>query len=320
MPQSNPSADAFLDTVSVEPDTPPDQQADPAPVPAAEPTGSDPADTGQDPTSLPEDPAQPPSQDERPPRSVPIQALDEARGQTADLKAQLEEERASKARMEKAYEAVVAMAQGQGQAQQPQQPQQPEIPSYDDDPAEHLRVRQEMLDRQVAEMSQQGQVQQAQSHAQMALVARQQAYMETHPDYPQALDHVRKLTTQSNVLAGMDPTAAAADAEQRLFYAAVQAMNNGQDPAKMVYEQAKLVGFQGGAAPAATTATQQAAQQLKAVQQGQQANKSLSDGGGQAAGQPMTLEDLANLSDKEMLDPKNWDRIVGASMNRFDMP
>lgn len=219
--------------------------------------------------------------------------------------------------MEQTYQSLVQMAQA-GQAPAETTPE-PAVPAFDEDPAEHLRLKQQAMEQQLAQMNQQGQVQSAQSHAQASLVAHQQAFIKSTPDYPQALDHLRQVATQSNVLAGMSPTEAAAQAEQQLFFAGVNAMNAGKDPAGMVYEQAKLTGYQPqGGAPAQGGNAKAAADQLKAVQAGQQSNRSLSDGGGQAAGQPMSLEDLAALSDSEIM--KNWDRVIGAGTSSFDLP
>lgn len=262
------------------------------------------------------EPAEEPSEaapaEERPPRNVPIQALDEERGLRRDAEARMAEYQKTIDKQNERFAQVVEM--WQNRAAGPQQPEQPQGPTYEDDPAEYLRAQVNELQQTKQAFMEQQQVQGQVSQAQQMLLASQTAYMEQKPDFPQALQAVRNGTAQQiSAVEGLGAQAAQQKAEQVLFEQAVRAMASGVDPAQAIYSMASVFGYQ---APAAETgdagvapSMESQAAKLKTVQQGQAANKSLSDGGDTAAPPPASLEDLANMSDEEF--DKSWSKVIG---------
>ena len=194
----------------------------------------------------------------------------------------------------------------------------PQVPNLEDEPVENIDTRLRSLEGMAQNYGQQQNVNQQLQQANTQVQAMEQQFAGTTPDYGVAVNHVQNLLVQDLQLRGVDAMTAAGQVRQEMAMAAIQVLVNGQDPAAVLYERAKLMGYK-PAAPngeeAKEASLEEKAAQLKTVEQGQTANRSLSDGGGRASGQPETLEDLANLSDAEI--DKHWNRIVGRAGPTF---
>lgn len=294
----NEAMDEFFDGDAPEPeileDEAPAEESAPEEEASAEETPLEAAET--EPAEEP--PAEAPA-DERPPKSVPIQALDEERQKRYELERKVET-------MNDRFSEVLT------RLSQPPAPPPAEVPAFEDDPAGHLKHQVDELNQVKRTVEQEREYSNQVGQANNAIIAAEQAYGQTQPDYIQAVQHVAGIMFKNAQIYGSDPAAAMASVRQEMFDGAVKALAAGRDPAATLYERAKLMGY---STPATSEGTpkpslEKQATQLRAVEQGQKVNRSLSEAGGQA--QPdMSLEALASM-DAEDFD-KNWDKIVGAA-------
>jgi hypothetical protein len=121
------------------------------------------------------------------------------------------------------------------------------------------------------------------------------------PDFAAAYQHLLRSRDQELAMMGTaDPqqrAAVIADEERSVVGRALQ---DGTSPAEFIYRLAKSRGYQSPApdAPAARSGKAPVTEQIEVIQRGQAAAKSLSTVGG-AAGDTITPEALANMSDDE---------------------
>ncbi|NIV38719.1 MAG: hypothetical protein GWN58_57665, partial [Anaerolineae bacterium] len=132
----------------------------------------------------------------------------------------------------------------------------PPPPSYEDDPAAYLRHQNEQIQKQLqaqqeAAQQQQQTMQQQQQQVQQVvqeLQRREQRFVSEHPDYYDALDHVRQVER-----ARLEPVLRAqgmgeAQIEQYMgqyeLEAGFQWMQAGLDPAQMVYQMAQAYRYE----------------------------------------------------------------------------
>jgi hypothetical protein len=243
--------------------------------------------------SAPAEPAPAEEPEERAGKYVPIQALDEERHLRKELEGKV-------AAMNDRFSEVVA------RLNQPPQPPAPEAPSFEDDPAGHLKQRVDDLAQTKEQLTQQQEYSRQIGQANNAILAAEQAFAQNNPDYQMAVQHVAGMMFKNAQIYGSDPVAAMAQVRQELFDSAIKAMASDRDPASTLYERAKLMGYE---KPSSATPPEKQAAQLRTVQAGQEANRSLSEGGAGKTAPEMTLEALANM-DPDDFD-KNWDKIVG---------
>lgn len=248
---------------------------------------------------------------ERPPNYVPIQALDEARGQHKETQELLRQAQGTINTMNERFSEFVTHVRG-GEKEG--------APSLEDEPVDNLDSRLKALEgyaetygQQQQHQTQQQQVAQQLQQAGSQIQAAEAQFQSNTPDYAQAVQYVQNLFAKDLALRGVEPMAAAGQVRQEMGMAAVQVLVSGQDPAAVLYERAKALGYQPAAGGQETM--EDKAAQLKAVAGGQAANRSLSDGGGRSPGQPNSLEELAELPDAEI--DKNWDRIIGRAGPTF---
>lgn len=240
-------------------------------------------------------------QAERQPKTVPLEALHEARGQ-------FKAERAAREQAERTFAERMAVLEQrlQSLAAPPQAP-----PSVQDDPVAYFEHRLNQTGQQAQAAIQQAQLlqQQNQQHAQMQALAQQVArdqadFSAKTPDYSDALAHLRANREQELVAYGADPAAASQAVGQELFQMALQARAQGRNPAEIAYQLAKVRGY-------APQAAANPAQKLEAERRGVAAARSLGNGG-QASGK-LTAEALATMSDSDFkkLSESDWRKAMG---------
>lgn len=247
----------------------------------------------------------------RPPNYVPIQSLDEERGMRKEAQDQLRESQQTINAMNHRFSEFVSHVKG-GE----QQSAKPNLPALEDEPVENIDSRLRSLEGMADQYGQQQNVSAQLQQANAQVQVMEQQFAGKTSDYGTAVTHVQQLLIQDLQLRGIDPMAAANQVRQEMAMAAIQVLVAGKDPAEVLYERAKLMGYAPPAGQETQAGTLEAkAAQLKNVEQGQETNRSLSEGGGRAPDRPETLEDLAALDDAGL--DKHWDRIIGRAGPTF---
>lgn len=256
---------------------------------AEAPSKSEPPATGS------EDPnpqgAQPPEKDNL------VSALTEERARRRQLQQQNE-------MMQQRFNELMVRLQ-QPQPAQAVQQQAPEIPKFEDDPAGHLQALQSQLNQQLQEvnrrLSQHDQRSQlVDQHIQFvqAVAAREAEFAASHPDYQQASQYIQDRKIAEYKALGLDEASARQALARDTMAVAQMALQRNQNPAELLYNAAKALGFAG-------------VQQQPAVQAAKPATPtSLSGVGGtpgEEAGQP-TLDAISKMSDAEF--DAWWDKMA----------
>lgn len=230
------------------------------------------------------------------PRTVPLAALREEREERKRLRDELNQVRSQ-------TDALVARIL---HAQQPQQEQQPQIPDYSQDPVGHLRAQNELLQRQLGQVTNylNGQHQQSQQYTEQQavvqqmqdfLVADEAKFRTQAPDYDAAASFLQNSRASEYKALGMNNPAEISRALQQDLMAMVNiARHNGTSVAEAAYTLAKARGYKGAQQPQ----QQEGAAKIAAINQGQQHAASLSQAGGGAA-PPMSVERLLAMDDAE---------------------
>jgi hypothetical protein len=144
-----------------------------------------------------------------------------------------------------------------------------------------------------------------QSNIMAAVTNQVAAFEKDHPDYSQAYQHVVKLRMHEYSLQGMTR----AEAEQEFGKVANQiilrAMQNGKNPAQVVYTMAQKYGFK-------ASAPEKADKTLETIRKGQQASQSLERTTPQETTN-LTKSSLGDMSEKELdrVVRDQWDELFG---------
>lgn len=252
-----------------------------------------------------EAPRQEPKPKER--KSVPLaeHLSEREKRQAAEKEAQ--ELREARARLEGAYQ---QLSQRFAQPQEPPKPQ----PTVEEQPLEVLKATQQRL----AEFERQQQEAQitAQFSQHVSGLARQ--FKAQNPDYDQALKFVADMRRQELALFGMPPQMIDQQLVRDEFEVSAAALQNGRNPAEVIYGMARARGFQ----PANGTQAHQAAPNgqaasqtgpsLETIAKGQQASRSLGNVGGAAPDTLTGIDRIASMSEKEIanLSPEEFRKIM----------
>lgn len=175
-------------------------------------------------------------------------------GQTVPLAVLLDERKnfqqrmddlAAKAAKFEAFEARMKEIQAEKDKPAPE----PE-PEYLDDPKEYVdhkvgkaEERAATAEEKAAKLEEQTQQRAQMEQINNRLNTYDQELMKTTPDYYDALEHVRQINIANIKAMGANDTQAAQQAGQAIFMAQVQAMRQGVDPAKYMYEMAGRFGY-----------------------------------------------------------------------------
>lgn len=260
------AAEAVIEQVSqTETETPPETQAPPETVTEQTPT--------QTTTTTPTPPPVP--------RTVPLEALHEAREQVKSLRAQIAAIEAQPKLTAEDAELLKSL-----RAQQTQEPAPPDFLSdpkgYVDARLQTALKKLETAETGIAQTREQVQQQNQMRDLLSSVAAHEQTFIATTPDYTQALAHVRAVRSEQLKL--MYPTASAAQIQQQIAQEEIggsaQALQAGLNPAEVVYKFAKTVGY----APKATNGAQGAQPQPPQPPPDRSSARSLGGAAGGAAG------------------------------------
>jgi len=302
---------ALMDQMRAE-DAAPDDT--PAPAPQADTTIA--ADDA--PADDPDAPA-----GQKPNRMVPLGALHEERERRKALEATVAEERRARQVLEERTNIIL---QRLGPQQQPAQDQTPQIPDLNTDPVGHITGSIEQVRQQLANLQNQGQLtqQQQQQAAQIQMLqqhamVREHAFRADNPDYDQAVTFLRKQRDNELEAQGWtDPVQRQALITQEALGMAAMAMQNGRDPAALVYQVAKGRGYTlptpNGNGAGNGTQQQTPGDRLAQVAAGQQQARGLSGARGSGPA-PMTAQRLLEMPDSEfskMMETEEGRALLGA--------
>lgn len=230
--------------------------------------------------------------------TVPYGALAEERERRKALESESQKNRELMARMEERFKAL----------QEKLTPPETPPPSYEDDPAEHLKTRldrvegltrEQMEARQISEQqaAQMNQVRQFQN----VVSSKEQEFAQQTPDYYEAIQTLRRNQVNEMVSTGYDQTQAEEIINQYAFEIAARNIQAGKNPAEAFYELAKLRGYQ----------PKGQVEKLQTVSQGMSRAASLGPGGESGKGE-LSLQELAGMSDEEFAKAttgSNWAKL-----------
>ena len=259
--------------------------------------------------------------------TVSIKALHEERRLRREAQAEVERARA---RFEERLKVLGEVAESVVQSQRPAAPKAEEIaiPDYDTDPIGHLRARQQVLERQVADkdaiitgLSQGQQAQDAASELRNWGLAQENAFVQGNPaenrppvqDYPQAMAFLKASRhAELEAIGYTDPAARERQVLTDITGIAMVAKQQNANFAERLYNAATARGYQ-KVAPAAVAAPTPAAtstlpplvpasprppaQSMQRRELARENSTSLSNVGGSPAPRALTPAQIADLSD-----------------------
>lgn len=239
-------------------------------------------------------------------RTVPQQALHEAREQLRAREARIAElERNNQTLVERADQ-ILQRLQGGQQAQEPQR--EPEIPDINTDPLGHILATQQRLQAQMQTINQGAQqnAQQVAEAQQVAVVIQRATAMEREfaaqtPDYNDAIQFMAAQRDKELAPLIPDPVQRQQMVQREGVGLAMLALQTNQNPAALAYEIAKGRGFAGRQQGAADRIANVAAGQRQA--QGLGAAR----GGGPV---PVSADTLARMT------PKQFDEFLSKYPDR----
>lgn len=253
-------------------------------------------------------------------RTVPLAALQEERAERKRLRDEVQQMRDQQAAL---MQRILSAQQQPAQ----QQEQQIQIPDYATDPVGHLRAQNELLARQLqqvtAHVAGQTQQQQQMTQAQAAqlqfqhhLAADEAAFRQQAPDYDAAAVFLQQSRAAEYRALGMtNPMEIQQALNQDVMAMFGIAQRNGTSVAEAAYNLAKARGYKAAQAPGAggqgQAQQQDNAARLATIAQGQQQAASLSGAGGGAVA-PLSIEKLLSMSDTEFAKATsgmNWEKL-----------
>lgn len=269
-----------------------------------------------------------PAAEGQPPRHSMVShaALHEERTRRQETERQLAEERRSRQTLEERTNLILQRFAAPQQPAAPAGSGLPEIPAFDQDPAGHIlgQVRQQgaILGELVQAVTGQHRQSEAQAGVQQLTVraaAMEREFAATTPDYDKASSHLFEMRRQELVAAGWtDPAEIQTMMANEATGLAARALQQGRNPAAVVYELAKLRGYagpapSGDAAGNGNGAPQPGAAegQLRTIAAGQQQSRQVRGSGPVA----LTAARLAEMSPEEftkMMQTKEGRDLMGA--------
>jgi len=268
--------------------------------------------------------AEPESGDTKPPPGfVPLEALHEARAQNKALRESLEREAARIAQFESLRAELDKIRQQRAREEQESEEarlarmQKEAEERYQEDPVGYLRDQNAQLQRQIEETRRQQQAfleaQQRSVHeaAQMRQLTQhinnlEQQFRSQQPDYDEAFRFVQERRLRDMDAIGItSPEQKQQALYQEILGMSGRAIQEGRNPAELVYSLAKTWGFQPsssqieGLEAAVQENVKTQSSKLDRIQRGQQMSTSLSDSGGAPKGGELSLADIERMSDED---------------------
>lgn len=160
----------------------------------------------------------------------------------------------------------------------------PVVPSMEDDPIGHISHEQrsqfkalnDKMEQITGDLTQRQKAEQQAMSVQRnvsAIAQQEQAFVAESPDYYDALNYVREVQRNNMIDMGVEPEMIERLLPQQEYNTALQALQIGQNPAKLVYNMAKRFGYR--KAEPQKEVSQQTMDNLSQFEKAQQAAKSL---------------------------------------------
>lgn len=188
-------------------------------------------------------------------QKVPLAALHEERTKRQQHEADLNTERQRNQQLQERFNKFLMDQQAAQQQVQQQAPEAP--PAFEEDPVAAFNYAQKQLQdmqRTIQEYQQgvQQQQQAQQQHVQLAqtVSVQEAAFTQTTPDYPVAADYFYQRKVAEYTAFMGDPAAAQAQVARDYQGIAMRAQQLGKNPAQMMYDMAKAMGYAPGTKPA----------------------------------------------------------------------
>jgi myosin heavy subunit len=203
------------------------------------------------------------------------------------------------------------------------QAQQPQAPDPEQDPMGYLAFQNQQLQQQLAELGQwrqqteqqRQQVQQYQGFVQ-AVASSEAAFRQTHADYDQAAQYAMQFEDKRLQAFYPDPATRQRVLQMEAANMLQQAMQQGRDPAEVLYQAARNMGYAGPAAagaaaaaapPAAAPVAPVPSDAADKIRKGLAQQSTVAAGGSTPPGE-MTPEALAAISDPAEFN-KQWGKV-----------
>jgi len=238
------------------------------------------------------------------PKTVPIAALSEARKQAKQLREQMEERDRNNA---------AAIAELNAKLERLANPPAPE-PSFDENPAENLRQRQERLEneqrawneerqRVANETKQETEKRQVISYISSEVDKAETEFTAKTPDYMEAVNYLRSVSEKNLRAQGMtDANRIAQITHEQALNMAANSIQQGLNPAEVAYAFAKNYGY---------VHKVDATRQVKAMAEAQGRTQTMGNGKADTA---LSIAALSQMDDAELdaviSDNANWKKIT----------
>ena len=232
---------------------------------------------------------------------VPHQALHEQRMMNKQLQEELRASRESQQRMDTTFQKLLGSLNDKP------------IPKYDEDPLGHFAARNETLEKELKQVNEkiEGFTKQS-TQTQFVQQVNEQInsaeaeFRTSQPDYDAALKYLKDVTRSDLADQGMSGTEVEQALQQGKLGLAHAALQQGKNPAQIIYERAKRYGYRG----------QSSDDKITTLAKGQSMSKTVQ--GGSAAG--LSLRDLAQLPDDQIdeiiSDEKKFQALIRGGIVR----
>lgn len=223
------------------------------------------------------------------PKLVPLAALHEARNEVKELRERLRRKEAE---------------DNQRFTELKQRLEPPaEKPTFDTDPFAYLKNEVESVKQQSEQLAAQTKQQQIENFFTTSLNSSEESFGREHPDYSEATRHL--IQTMSKNMELMGQPADANTIKQEIFKVTASALRAGKEPAEVLYELSRNLGFQ-------SKKSVSNSEKIEKISKGQEASTSLGSGSKSDAG-TLSLDSLSRMDDEEfdalISNEKKWAQI-----------
>lgn len=239
-------------------------------------------------------------------KMVPLKALQETRAELKEVKAKL-------GTVDELKEQFLTLKATQDKAATPPPAT---APDFGEDPFGNVDHRMVDIETQNAELlqdkalrEQQAVQQTAQNNIVNQIQSAEVEFVKGAPDYQKAVDYLSAFRTNELKLFGVtDPAIIRQNIAQDAFQVAAGALQQGRDPAELIYKLAQQYGYKTGEAPTnPADPASDVTNTLADVEKGQAVSTTLSKGGD--TGGKVTAEGLLGLEGEDF--DKGWKQLFG---------
>lgn len=231
------------------------------------------------------------AEDDKAKRMVPHGALHEERERRKQAEKRAE-------RVEELFQRFMA-ERGQPKAED----KGPELPAFDQDPANHLRLKQETAEQRLARLENERQAEAQINNLRQTVHAIETEFAAKAPDYQDAVNFLQARKVAQYQRSGMTKAEAlqATANDAMMFTHAV--LQRGLNPAEQAYELARDWGYAGKQPD-----KPKPEEKLETIRKGQEAAKG--GGSGSTPEAPASLKSLADMDPSDPNFDKEWDRLM----------